>query len=325
MSNADPGAQFYLRDFESRDISPLTAILNSVFPDEPTTLEQQTHWERTYPAGNPRVRRVAETAVGQIVGYADCQHPFWSNLAGVYAVFLAVAPEWQGHGIGRALLATVTPFAVAQGATRLRASCKEDNPRTVRFLEKSGFARIGIRFEAVLDVQPFAETPFLPAAKQAEAAGYDIITLAQARQQDPEADSHLFQVYASTIVDVPFPGDERAVPNYDNFRAMLDAPTCDPNAIFIARHAGRMAGLTMLELLPNQTAVTGMTGVLREDRGRGVATALKLASLRYLKAHGYTQARTQNDTANPPILALNEKLGYRRLPGWLAWEKVCCL
>jgi hypothetical protein len=33
--------------------------------------------------------------------------------------------------------------------------------------------------------------------------------------------------------------------------------------------------------------------------------------------HGIGQAvkRTHNDTANPAILRLNEKLGYRRLPG----------
>jgi hypothetical protein len=42
--------------------------------------------------------------------------------------------------------------------------------------------------------------------------------------------------------------------------------------------------------------------------------------------HGIGQAvkRTHNDTANPAILRLNEKLGYRRLPGWLAWEKPVC-
>ena len=61
--------------------------------------------------------------------------------------------------------------------------------------------------------------------------------------------------------------------------------------------------------------------MLAAHRGRGVATLVKLASLRYLKQHGYTEARTHNDTANPPILALNKKLGYRPLPGWLVWEK----
>ena len=67
--------------------------------------------------------------------------------------------------------------------------------------------------------------------------------------------------------------------------------------------------------------ITGTTGVLAAHRDRGVATLITLASLRYLKEPGYPEARTHNDTANPSILALNEKLGYRRLPGWLAWEK----
>ena len=77
-----------------------------------------------------------------------------------------------------------------------------------------------------------------------------------------------------------------------------------------------------VKLLANGPAITSATGVLREHRGRGVATALKLASFRFLKERGYREARAHNDTENPPILRLNEKLGYRRLPGWLAWEKL---
>jgi len=48
--------------------------------------------------------------------------------------------------------------------------------------------------------------------------------------------------------------------------------------------------------------------------------ALKLDSFPYLNAHGYSETRAHNDTANPPILALNENLGYRRLPGCLACQ-----
>jgi GNAT superfamily N-acetyltransferase len=64
-----------------------------------------------------------------------------------------------------------------------------------------------------------------------------------------------------------------------------------------------------------------MTGVLREHRRHGLATALKLLSFRYLKERGFCEVRTHNDTANPPILNLNQKMGYRRLPGWLVWDK----
>ena len=313
---------FYLRDFASQDIAPLSAILTAIWPDEPNTVEQMEHGERTYPAGNPRLRRSAVFGDGPIVGYGECQRPFWSSLQDTYEVFVAVEPAWQRRGIGQALLAAVAPLAQEQGIPKLRTFCKEDSASTVRFLEQAGFHQIGIRFESALDMPAFDETPFLSSQRRAEAAGYQVITLAQARAEDPNADQRLYDVFAATVVDVPFPGGDRANPNYDNFRAnTLDAPNTNPDAIFVARQAGQMVGMTSLELLPNAIGITGMTGVLREHRGRGVAMALKLASFRYLRAHGYTEARAHNDTANPPILALNEKLGYRRLPGWLAWER----
>jgi mycothiol synthase len=322
VQTTQPPPLFHLRDYVRDDIPRLVAILNSVFPDEPSTLEQEEHWERTYPADNPRVRRVAETDDGLMVGYGSCMRPFWTAQPDFFQVFVAVDPAWQRRGIGQSLLAAVAPFAEENGFTKLRTSCKEDSAGTVRFLERAGFAQIGIRFEQALDVQRFDETPFLDAVERTKTAGYEVVTLAQARQEDPEADRHLYEVFAATIVDVPFPGDERAEPNYDNFRAgTLDAPNVPAEGVFIARFEGRMVGLTTLELLPNGIGITGTTGVLAAQRGRGVAAMIKLASLRYLKEQGYREARTHNDTANPPILALNEKLGYRRLPGWLAWEK----
>jgi hypothetical protein len=41
-----------------------------------------------------------------------------------------------------------------------------------------------------------------------------------------------------------------------------------------------------------------------------------------MKEHGCTQTITHNDTANPPILRLNEKLGYQKRPGAMQWEKM---
>jgi RimJ/RimL family protein N-acetyltransferase len=315
-------ATCHLRDFTREDIPPFSAILTAIWPDEPNTVEQMEHWERTYPADNPRFRQVAALEDGQMVGYGECQRPYWSSLQDTYEIFVAVDPAWQQRGIGQMLFAAVAPFAGQQGMAKLRTSCKEDSAGTVRFLERAGFRQIGIRFESALDMATFDETPFLPTQRRAEAAGYQVVTLAQARAEDSEADRRLFDVFAATVVDVPFPGGDRANPTYDNFRAnTLDAPNTKPDAIFIARQGGRMVGMTSLELLTNGVGITGMTGVLAGHRGRGVATLIKLASLRYLKEQGYREARTHNDTANPSILALNERLGYRRLPGWLAWEK----
>jgi mycothiol synthase len=325
MTTDSPALDYHLRPFEARDIAPWTAILNNIYPDEPSTIEQNEHWESTYPADNPRFRRVAETAEGQLVGYGECQRPYWSSLkTDTCMVFVAVEPAWQHRGIGQVLYAAVMPFAETLGAVKLRTDCREDSEDTIRFLGQAGFAQIGIRFESSLDIQTFDETPFRAVVERFEAAGYTLTTLAEVRRQDNEADQHLYQVFAATIVDVPFPGEERIEPTYENFRiTTLDAPNTDPNAIFIARLGDRMVGMTSLELLPNSIGITGMTGVLRQHRGRGVALAIKLAAFRYLKEQGYRETRAHNDTANPPILALNAKLGYRRLPGWLVWEKLC--
>ena len=67
-----------LRNYTNDDIPALVAILNQVYADEPTTVEQEQHRERTYPAGNPRLRRVAETEDGRMAGYGSCMRPFWT-------------------------------------------------------------------------------------------------------------------------------------------------------------------------------------------------------------------------------------------------------
>ncbi|MBP1693528.1 MAG: hypothetical protein H6Q37_1411, partial [Chloroflexi bacterium] len=60
-------------------------------------------------------------------------------------------------------------------------------------------------------------------------------------------------------------------------------------------------------------------GVLRTHRGRKIAQALKVIALRYARQNGAQVIRTDNDSLNAPILAINRKLGYQPQPGkyWL--------
>ena len=65
----------------------------------------------------------------------------------------------------------------------------------------------------------------------------------------------------------------------------------------------------------------GFTGVRREVRGRGIATALKLESIRYAREQGYREIRTMNNALNQSMLRINEALGFRREPAWITFEK----
>ena len=55
--------------------------------------------------------------------------------------------------------------------------------------------------------------------------------------------------------------------------------------------------------------------MIRDYRGRKIAQALKVLAARYARAHGMKKIRTDNDSLNAPMLAVNRKLGYRPLAG----------
>jgi len=64
----------------------------------------------------------------------------------------------------------------------------------------------------------------------------------------------------------------------------------------------------------------GLTGVLREYRGRGIAMALKLQTVRYARDHGYREIRTWSDARNRPMLRIKEAMGFVKQPASINFE-----
>ena len=318
-------AGIQLREYRPEDdTAAYVEINNLIYSPERTTVEQELYWERIYPQDNPRLRYTAEKEDGQAVAVGACLRPFWMDAPGVYWLGIEVHPEWQRRGIGRAMLAVLEPFVREQGATILRTNCREDFAAAIRFLKRAGFTNIGIRYESVIDVQTFDETPFLSVLERVLQAGYRLTTLAEELPIAADADRRLYDLFSTTAAEVPFPGGAVHRETFENWRkGNLEGPTSDPAAMFIAKWGDEYVATTTLELPPNpdEPAITHMTGVLREHRRRGLATALKLMSFRYVRERGFREVRTHNDTANPPILNLNQKMGYQKLPGWLVWDK----
>jgi len=81
---------------------------------------------------------------------------------------------------------------------------------------------------------------------------------------------------------------------------------------FVAVDEGRVVGYATLEHLHGQQhrLEHGLTAVLRDHRGRGVATRLKRAQIAWAAEQGYAELITATDTANVPMRRVNVKLGY---------------
>jgi len=81
---------------------------------------------------------------------------------------------------------------------------------------------------------------------------------------------------------------------------------------FVVLEGGRAIGYGFLSL-EEGTWWHGFAAVARTARGRGVATAIKRAQIRWAKDYGVPSLRTANEERLVGMLAMNERLGYRPL------------
>jgi RimJ/RimL family protein N-acetyltransferase len=172
-------------------------------------------------------------------------------------------------------------------------------------------------------VEAFDFAPFSGAEARPAAEGITITTLAAERQRDPEALEKLHELHNTCEQDVPAVDPVTAIP-FELFLAQsVDAPNALEDAHFIARDGDDYVGVSNLfrSLEDPGVLYQGLTGVRREYRGRGLAMALKLQTVRYAREHGYREIRTWNDTRNRPMLRINEAMGFQKQPVWIEFEK----
>jgi RimJ/RimL family protein N-acetyltransferase len=91
---------------------------------------------------------------------------------------------------------------------------------------------------------------------------------------------------------------------------------------FVAFADGVAAAVSLVIAdIPSGRAHSMFTGTLRAYRGRGLALAAKLASIRWAAANGIAMMATANDETNAPMLAINRRLGYRPAGRRVEWLK----
>ncbi|MDQ2713507.1 MAG: GNAT family N-acetyltransferase [Chloroflexota bacterium] len=313
-----------IRPFTVADYLALVTVINSADPEHMehgtaiSVAEMQLKDEQR--DAKCRFQRwVAEIdgkviAVGQYDQFADMYHPrqFW--------VYLVVAAQYQGRGIGSALYQHVASGLDPLQPLEVRAEVREDMTQSVRFAKAQGFQEEWGRWESHLDIAAFAEAPYRELEARLQAAGIEI-KAANALAGDAERDRKLYTLSAQLTADVPFPPAlQRTDIGYETF---VEDELRLPEAYFVAVRAGEYIGLC--SLLPpaegNDAISIAMTGVKRSYRGRGIALALKLHAIRYAKAHGYRALRTWNDSVNEGILRHNTRLGFVRDPAWIIFVK----
>ncbi len=271
------------------DLAGWCEVWNAVTPREPNDLEVV---KRRLEREPERLYLVVEED-GRYVGLGfagPSQSPERT------AIVVRVLPSHRRQGLGSAVFEQLVEHARSSDRKHISGMVFEDDTDAVEWVANRGFEEYDRQLELSRDIGP----------DEPEASVPDGIELAEL-----DADRHreAYEVWVEGYPDMPIT-PQIAIPSYEEW---LEEEVSGP-VTFIALDSGRVVGAAALFDRIDGLAEHGLTAVLRSHRGRGIATALKQATIHWASEHGYRELSTWTQDGNEAMQAVNLKLGYRQRP-----------
>jgi len=245
-------------------------------------------------------------------------------------VELAVHPARRRRGVGRQLLEQVVAAVRADGRRALLGEVVEGSDGQ-RFAAAMGATRELREARSILTLAGL-DTGLLDLVLSHPPAGYRLVRWVG---HAPEHLLGAFAVAKGAINDAPMGGLDWNPDAFDAGRIraqemredskqrdfLVLAAVVDPGT---ADAAPEVAGLTELAVsrLDPRRAEQSDTSVVPTHRGHSLGLWLKAAMLRWLEADypGVVDIATWNAETNRHMLAINERLGFRRDRTWCEWQ-----
>jgi GNAT superfamily N-acetyltransferase len=277
------------------------AIYNQVWPQSAITFDEVESFKASTIAYSDSLAEMDGLTVGSAFVAIMPQRPELGYGA------VTVLEPYRRRGAGIALYRDISAWCVERGLATFEARMEADDEVSVELVLRHGFTEVGRDTRMVLDLTTI-DAPPLEAPP-----GIDVVTWAER----PDLARGMYDVAVDAYPDIPGSGDDAMEPFEEWLAHDLQGSADRPEATFVALAGEEVVGYSKFFLTAAQptTASHDMTGVKRAWRGRGVAGALKRASIAWARANGYERLVTSNELRNEPIRRLNARLGYREAPG----------
>jgi GNAT superfamily N-acetyltransferase len=314
-----------IRPFSGQDYNALADLSNAVYPEYRVTAEELREDDEFFDREGKYLRRryvAVDLRTGELVGYASVSHMPFAFHPQKFQMGLMVHPERRKQGIGSKLYERLANDLQELNAVSVKAWVLEDRTEAITFLQRRGFNEVFRSWELRLDVRDCDLQAFLSTVERVASQGISITTLKAELQADPECLPKLYELQRLISQDIPAP-DQITFVSYEEFVEHMKHSEFLSDAYFIAKDGDRYIGISNLWRSRGEPEklYQGVTGVLREYRKRGIATALKVKTIEYARNHSYRFIVTQNASVNAEMLALNEKLGFKRSVGIITMER----
>lgn len=298
------------------------ALLISSQEDEPTS---EYALREDYAASKASLIRMmaAEDEQGQLLGF------YWAYRNKVeperVSFYLVVKPEHRGRGAGRVLYEDMLHAVQAAQSRKIRTSVLDSCPEGRGFVEKRAFNQIRHQIGMELDLQAFDDRPYDAILARLQKDGFCFTTMSELGDTE-EAQRKLYALNDAAQATTPGQGGEHAWASFEDFqKSVCQSDWYRPAGQIVAidTNTGAWAGMSAITRRPGQDyAYNLFTGVDLPYRGRKLGQAVKVLALRHARlALQARTVRTHHNTKNLPMIAIDQKFGYRLISGAYLMEK----
>ncbi|MBD2865668.1 GNAT family N-acetyltransferase [Paenibacillus oceani] len=292
-----------VREFREQDFDQVLIISDSVFAKKtgsfslvPSLLDNRML--RKYVVSNEN---------GRVIGYGL----LWEQRKSPYLILKVETLFHPEYEVAEMIFDQLIKDIQIIGPYAIQARTFHDQTRLLQFYKKYGFLENHRLMHEYLPLIDADLAPMAVTENKLNAKGIIITTLAGEIVSDANSFSKLQALNHSTWGDYP---SEPLLPPSSPNDQMLTHKDNIPEAYFIARMGQLYIGHSHLMKMPSDpiNLIQGLTATLKEFRGEGVATALKMKGIEYAKNNGYQGIYTSSRDTNAPMQAVNRKLGWRQ-------------
>lgn len=312
------------------DYEAAVAVWNAYWPDYLETVAEWKSWHATRNKELFQQRLLGELD-GQVICYAEWGEPTHADYPGKYNWEFFVHPDHDFETNARQIFDHIMAGLNERNPTKFSTFTRTDKVDYINFISERGYKLAQTEPCSLLDVTTFDTAPFQGIVDKVADTGIKMYAAAELKASDPKWKEKLYELTWEISQDVPSTDPVKKTP-FEVYSAKLDDPVVTPlDTRYVAvdtttasdNDLGTYTALSNLsynKVNPTR-GHTGLTGVARAYRRKGIATAIKVYALARAKADGIEVIDTGNDENNP-MLDLNIRLGFKPGPAWVDYELV---
>ncbi len=309
-----------LRPVTLDDAPAVARVMTEVHPDEPEgAIELRYRWAK--PNETMVVHRFVVEEGDQVAGYARAGWPSrWPENEGRFGeAELVLVPNAHDAGAYDRLLAQLSEMVVEAGAETVESGAREDDDFFIAGLERNGFRRDRLSKAWELDLVANRDRLLaLRSETRAKMREKRVELKPMSEIDHADRDRLLFELDNTTTADIPHTVPF-VFPTFNEWVRHMRRPSVHEDRVWTAWRDGEVVAMSYLEFPSVGRVWTGYTCCRKEQRGQGIARAVKMETLGQAIELGVDRVRTDNDEQNGPMLHINEELGYYRIPGFLSY------